>query len=122
MVTKNNEQIVLNLIKTYDNIINKLYNTYPNKIEPLKHSWELSFIKYKQVIENDNVPLSKLKNGLSQGLCEIPFILQSILTTEEFNFAYDIYKDEIKNTEAKEIINNLFYKKYSNIIKKEKNK
>lgn len=118
MVEKNNEEIIYNLIKIYDFIISKLYDIYPAKLESLKDSWEISLSKYKQILKQKNIPLSKLKSGLLQGLCEIPFILQSILTSEELNKAYSIYLKQIEKSKIKNILYSFFYKIYLNIIKK----
>ena len=108
MVVKITKQSIYNLIKTYSFIINRLYDIYPVELKPLKYSFDFSVSKYEQIIEDGNTPLYKLQNGLLQGLCEIPLILNNLLTKKEFEVALAIYNEEISNNETKEIVENFF--------------
>lgn len=118
MVVKITKQSIYNLIKTYSFIINRLYDIYPVELKPLKYSFDFSVSKYEQIIEDGNIPLYKLQNGLLQGLCEIPLILKNLLTKKEFEVALAIYNEEISNNGTKEIVENFFYKNFLRIIKK----
>lgn len=120
MVTVNNKKAVNDLISTYNHIINELYNIAPTRLEPLKRSWDISLSKYTEILQEDTAPLSKVKNGLLQGLCEIPLILQEILSGKELKESFDAYTRIINQSQAQETLNNFLYKKTTSMLKKGK--